>query len=209
MKITTKEFIEMLKKADPKGDGFIRLVGGIPIAAEAKEGYWDGPFTYIDDNNNFVTSINGYKVDIHQLDLDDWVSNQVNIHDPNNWENIKSKIKFEFDGYSRSQKDREDSILSSAKESWETMAKIKRSHFNKSLEEMRLNAKKGWTWFQNKLVDTEGKLHHYYTWKIFDENKISQGGSNVHMTECVQKSGEWEKLDNGVLEGYYQWVYKL
>ena len=82
--------------------------------------------------------------------------------------------------------------------------------YNASLEEMRENGKKGWKWFQNKLVDTEsGYYHHYYTWKIFDENDKSMGPSNPHMTESIQESGEWEKLDNNVMEGYYEWKFKI
>lgn len=27
------------------------------------------------------------------------------------------------------------------------------------------------------------------------------------MTECVMKSGEWERKDNNKKEGYYEWVF--
>ena len=62
---------------------------------------------------------------------------------------------------------------------------------------------------ENKDVDKNEipNMHYYYTWKIFDENGIGQG-SNVHQTESIQKSGLWEKLDNRVKKGYYQWVLK-
>ena len=69
------------------------------------------------------------------------------------------------------------------------------------------NSNKGWTWFQNKMVDSERGMHVYYTWEIFDENGKSQG-SNLHMTESVQLSGLWEKLDNNVKPGFYQWILK-
>lgn len=72
---------------------------------------------------------------------------------------------------------------------------------------MKENANKGWTWFQNKKVDTERGMHIFYTWKIYDENG-KEKGSNVWMTESVQDSGLWERVDNGVNEGYYQWIYK-
>jgi len=207
--MTTKEFIEMLQKEDPTGEGHIRMHGGVPKYAESKPGYWDGPYQYIDKDGNFVTSINGYKVDIRCVDLDDFVSDETDMHDINNWEDIESKIKFEFGGYAdpNQRREKEKAIIESARETWEEMRGIQVTSYNRGLEEMRANAEKGWSWFQNKLVDTEGRMHHYYTWKIYDENGKDQG-SNVWHTESIKKSGEWERVDNNVLPGYYQWIKK-
>lgn len=76
----TKDFIKMLQKADPEGEGYVRLPwGGAPWFAEAKEGYWDGPYQYLEDidpnkpnlhKKRLVTSTEGYKVDIHVLEFD-------------------------------------------------------------------------------------------------------------------------------------------
>ena len=76
----TKDFIKMLQEADPEGEGYVRLPwGGAPWFAEAKEGYWDGPYEYLEDINpdkpslhkkRWVTSTLGYKVDIHALEYD-------------------------------------------------------------------------------------------------------------------------------------------
>lgn len=79
--MTTNEFIEMLRKADPKGDGHVRLPGdGVPIFGETKEGYWDGPYQYLEYTENkspydavLVTTTKGYKVDIHVMDFDNIV----------------------------------------------------------------------------------------------------------------------------------------
>ena len=204
----TKEFIEMLQKADPEGEGHIRLYGGVPKYAESKAGYWDGPYQYIDNEGNFVTSISGYKVDILCVDLDEFVSNLTDMHDPQNWEDIEKKIKFEFGGYANSGQrgEKEKAILESARSSWEEMLGIEISSFNRSTDEMRKNAQNGWSWFQNKLIDSDNpSMHHYYTWKIFDKDGKTQG-SNPWNTEGVQKSGEWKKYDNDVLPGYYQWI---
>ena len=72
------------------------------------------------------------------------------------------------------------------------------------------NAKKGWTWFQNKKVDGDDKpnWYIYYHWKVYNE-KGKEEGSCVHNTESVLKSGDWEKVDNKKKKGYYQWIYKL
>jgi hypothetical protein len=78
--LKTKNFIKMLQEADPKGEGYIRLPGGgAPYFADAKEGYWDGPYQYLEidetkkhkyDDSVLVTSTKGYKVDIHTMDID-------------------------------------------------------------------------------------------------------------------------------------------
>ena len=47
--MTTSQFIKMLQEADPSGEAHIRMDGGIPLFAELKPGYWDGPYEYIDE----------------------------------------------------------------------------------------------------------------------------------------------------------------
>ena len=200
----------MLQEEDPTGEGHIRMSGGVPFAAISKEGYWDGAYQYIDSDGNFVTSTRDYKVDIYCKDIYDFVSDMVDMHDPDNFEKIKSKFKFELDYANAEQrKEKEESVFKEVKVAWDQDIEIELRLYNKSLDEMRQNAKLGWKWFQNKLVDTVGKEHHHYTWKIFDENNKSMGGSNLHMTECVLNSGEWEKLDNNIIEGYYEWRLKI
>ena len=204
--MTTNEFIKMLQKADPFGNGHIRLSGGFPVSAQMKEGYWDGPYSFIDKDGNYVTSIEGYKVDVTTQDIEDYVE-QFAYNDSLSWEDIKKKIVFKFDPYSNkeSRDSRSESILKEAKEAWDRVKEVRNKHSKQSLDEMRENADKGWNWFQNKLVDIEKGFHIYYTWHIYDETGKQQG-SNPHSTECVQKSGEWERLDDGVKEGYYHWV---
>jgi len=204
----TKDFIKMLQEADPSGEGYIRMSGGVPMFAELKEGYWDGPFTYLDEDGNFVTSINGYKIDIWCLEIDDFVEEYFDLHDPDNWEKIKSKFKFEFGGYCvKKQRDEKiERILSRAKESYNEQYEIHKKLYDDALAEMIENAKKGWKWYQNKEVDNKQEFY-YYGWKIIDEKgKVDR--SNVYMTESVMESKLWEKVDNGEIEGYYQWVFK-
>jgi hypothetical protein len=208
----TKDFIKMLQNADPSGEAHVRIDGGIPYYAELKPGYYDGAYSYIDEEGNYVYTTQGDKVDIYQKDIEDFVHDCFNLHDPkrNTWESIKDKFKFSL-GYSieAQRKERENVILNEAKEAYDSIKEIEQSSFDRSLEEMKNNAIKGWVWFQNKDVDKDEKpnYHVYYTWKIYDENKKEQG-SNVWMTQCVQKSGFWEKLDNNVKPGYYEWVCK-
>jgi hypothetical protein len=207
----TKDFIKMLQEADPSGEAHVRMEGGIPCFAELKPGYWDGSYTFIDEDGNFVTSIKDVKVDIYTMSIDDFVERHFNYHDPNSWDKIKEKFKFELGGYCiKEQRDEKaESVLKSAKEAYDEWYDISKTHYEKALEEMQENSKKGWTWFQNKKVDSDEKpnMHHYYTWKVYDKDKKEQG-SNLHNTECIQHSGLWEKIDNRVKEGYYQWILK-
>jgi|SRR6185312_12673712 len=213
--MTTKKFIEMLRKADPTGEGHIRMSGGIPTFAVAKEGYWDGPYTYLDDDGNYVLSIQGYKVDISTTDLYDFVINNMEhyyykFHDKNEeWGKIKSKFKFEIGGYANASQrnERADNLLKEAKEYFDEWYDHQLKNGEETIQKMIDNANKGWTWFQNKLVDTEGGMHHYYTWKVIKENGENDG-SCIHNTMVIQKSGLWKRVDNNVKPGYYQWILK-
>ena len=200
----TKDFIAMLQKEDPTGEGYIRMYGGIPRYAMAKEGYYDGPYNYIDKEGNYVTSIKGYKVDIYCEDITDFIEK----HFEEGWKEIEKKFKFEFNGYVNGAPDRKSEILKRAKKEYDEYKEAYDEIDEKDKQEMITNADKGWKWFQNKEIDgKEPMMHYYYTWLIFDEQD-KEKGSNVHMTKCVQKSGLWERLDNNVKPGYYQWIYK-
>jgi len=204
--MTTKEFIKMLQEADPEGNGHIRMEGGVPIHAIGKEGYWDGPYSYINENGEYVYSTRGYKIDIYWEDVYDFASNQYSRD--KKWEDVEKLFKFELTYANESQrKEREDTILKQAKEAFDSSKEIDDRLFEQGKQKMIENSNKGWTWFQNKMVDSERGMHVYYTWEIFDENGKSQG-SNLHMTESVQLSGLWEKLDNNVKPGFYQWILK-
>lgn len=95
----TKDFIKMLQDADPTGEHHVRINGGFPSFAELVEGYYDGSYNYIDDDGNFVRSNEDSKVDIMIMTLDDFVEKYYDEKDPDNWNKIKSKIKFKLDDY--------------------------------------------------------------------------------------------------------------
>jgi hypothetical protein len=207
----TSEFIKMLQEADPSGEAHIRMEGGVPFAAELKPGYWDGPYSYIDDDGSWNYSTEANKVDIHCTDIDDFVYDQVNTYRIPTWEEIAAKFKFSL-GYSieSQRKERENPILKSAKKSYDSAVEMNRRFETEGEARALENAQKGWTWFQNKLVDDESlrpNMHHYYTWKVYDESGKDQG-SNLYNVQSVYKSGLFERHDNGVKEGYYQWIKK-
>lgn len=207
----TSEFIKMLQEADPSGEAHVRMSGGVPKFAELKAGYWDGPYSYIDEDGNWTYSTEGNKVDIHCIDIDDFVDRQIGSYRIPEWEEVASKFKFNL-GYSieSQRKEREDGILKSAKEAYDDLVEMYRRFESEGEDRALENSDKGWAWFQNKLVDDatlKPNMHHYYTWMVYDENGEKQS-SNPHNVESVYKSGLFERHDNGVKEGYYQWIKK-
>jgi hypothetical protein len=128
----TKEFIKMLQDADPSGEAHIRMEGGIPISAQIKEGYWDGPFSYLDENENYVYSIEGYKVDIYCRDIWDHVDWMVDYDTKTSWEEVEKTFKFELGGYAlkESRDDKKQRVLDQGKEAYDEIMNI-----NKRIEE--------------------------------------------------------------------------
>lgn len=206
----TKDLIKMLQDADPSGEGYVRMAGGVPYHAEPKNGYWDGPYSYIDDNGNYVYSIEGYKVDLCCKDITDFV--QENVDENTTWEEVERKFIFKLGGYATKEQhdQRAESILKEAKEAFEFVSKLEKDSLQKSINDAVQRLKEGWRHFQNKDVDKDEKpnIHKYYTWKFKNHEGKYDGGSNLYMTEGLQKSDLFERIDNNAEPGYYEWILK-
>ena len=202
----TKDFIKMLQNEDPSGECHIRINGKMPDYVENKPGYWDGPYTYLDEDDNYVLSTVGDKIDICTMGIEEFVQENTDI----SWEELKNKFKFDLT-YSNpnNHKERMDFIINKAKKIYDEIKEINDKIYSDSLIVMRENAKKGWKWFQNKDVDKNEtpNYHIYYTWKIYND-KDKEENSNVYNTQSIQQSGEWIKKDNNIKKGYYEWIYK-
>ena len=95
--MTTAEFIELLKLADPQGDSHIRINGKeVPINIHKLPGYYDGGYSYIDDIGNFVYSKENSKVDVIMLDIYDYVENLIDDNENITWEEVKNKFHFKL-----------------------------------------------------------------------------------------------------------------
>lgn len=202
----TKDLIKMLQEEDPSGEGHVRMGdGGVTWYAEGKPGYYDGSYQYLDEDGNFVTSTQGYKIDLRGFDLYDFIER----HEDESWEDLKKRFVFDIGNHHpQRQEEKKERLLKRAKKEYDDMKQMRDQLYQKSFEEMLINADKGWTWFQNKGIDGDMPgMHYHYTWKIFDENDKSQG-SNIHNTESIVKSGEWTRVDNNVMENHYQWIKK-
>lgn len=115
----------MLQEADPTGEGFIRLGDGIPIFAEPKEGYWDGPFAYIDENGNYIQSTKGYKIDIYAWSISEFVEQHFDFNDPNNWEYIKGMIKSDTTYANKADRDdKHDKLVSRGKKMYDELVAV-------------------------------------------------------------------------------------
>lgn len=209
----TKDFIKMLQEADPSGEGYLRMSGGVPIMAEPKEGYWDGSYYFIDENGNFVTSTQHYKIDIHQLDLEGFVSDFVESNGEANcqWEKLRNKLIFDIGNHAEiRQQEKKESVYKRAKAEFDDCVALYQKLDKQNLENILEHEKEGWVWFQNKEVDNKElkfNNHYYYTWKIYDKTGKEQW-SCVANTAQVMKSGLFERLDNNKKVGYYEWILK-
>lgn len=68
-----KDLIKELQEADPTGECHVRCGGGGAVFfAEHKEGYWDGPYQYI-ENDEFYISAEHDKVDVQSINWQDWI----------------------------------------------------------------------------------------------------------------------------------------
>jgi hypothetical protein len=124
-----------------------------------------------------------------------------------NWEEMKKHIRVEYTYLDGGKSER--GFMNVAEKECKEYKDMKDQFYQEGYKQMTENAKKGWTWFQNKKVDGKDKPNYYiyYNWKVYDENGKDQG-SCIRNTESVQKSGDWERVDNKKKKGYYQWIYK-
>lgn len=120
----TKEFIKMLQEADPTGEAYIRMSDGVPFAAELKPGYYDGPYSYVDENDNWVVSARNPKIDIAYMDLEEWAYLQGERG--KSWGEVQEKIKFEFEIYIGGAKDKEKRTFETAKRGYDEYLEMDR-----------------------------------------------------------------------------------
>ena len=100
----TKELIKMLQEEDPDGESHIRINGDPIIFVDKKPGYWDGPYSYLETENNkhvWVQSTKGSKVDINTLDLFDFAELYKG-----DWKEMKNHIRIEYDYLDDGEKER-------------------------------------------------------------------------------------------------------
>jgi len=200
----TKEFIEILQKADPSGEAHIRMPdGGIPYYAELKPGYWDGPYSYLDENGKWIYTIEGNKVDVWQRDKYDFVWEIVEDTNPwiitkeEAWELVKSKFDVRMGGYAiESQRnDRVDGFFKGVKEPFEDAWEHHRPHWDVWLEKDIEKVKKGYRFFQR---EESLRINEFI---IMNDKGKFEVGTNYGTSRPIYDSGKFIRSDKPI-SGY-------
>lgn len=192
----TPDFIKMLQEGDPKGECHVRLPGGIPEHVEIKEGYYDGPYTYIDSDGNFVMTEKGLKLDVYCTELEDFV-----------WEEDNDDKKIIID-LPKGQKEKvEARIEKMRKKRNDCLKELLYEHTFHVLDMMR----QGW-----KVVQPKSKPigHYNVMWYVKDLSKFVEKGDpyyirnknqdNLCQGDCgaILESGLFEHIEK---EGLIEW----
>lgn len=190
----TKDFIKMLQEADPSGEAYVRIDGGAPAYAWLKEGYWDGPYAYLDENGVYVKSTAGMKVDIYTRTPEDII---WDCH--GDMDEIRKRIRIEYT-YLNDDRQKEfwkyvEEEAKTAKE-WDEKSKVEffEKHVKPTMDS-------GYIIIQDK----DDPIGHYHVTKYF--NPITGEKESMMQGEChvVLKSGKFESIEK---EEYIQWVLK-
>lgn len=214
--MTTKEFIELLQKEDPEGTSHIRMSGGIPTFAEMKAGYWDGPYSYINEDGKWVYTISSSKVDIHCIEPTDMVDDALHgvlWYEPQDkeelWKKVRDMFVFELGGYAvpEQRKEREDSFLKPVREHFDWYFDYEVDTWKKHLEDVVKLYKDGCRFYRKKDV---GKMIYHDGWKFINKQDSKRVGSaNLAHTYPILNSGKFEQVqcDKWLMGDYYE--YKL
>lgn len=175
----TKDIIKELQEIDPSGETHVRFQSGELIGFERKEGYYDGAYTYKDDQDRFVITDKGEKIDAYFEEISDMIWEYKG-----NLEEIENKIVVDL-----SKKDARKDFLERV---IKPEAEKAREWHRKSLEEFTFKVlkkiKEGWIVTQP--LDTKiGHLNYMYFEKDDKKEKMCQG-------ECdaVLNSGFFELI---------------
>ena len=211
--MTTKEFIKMLQEADPDGNAHVRMSGGVPVWAEHKEGYWDGPYSYINEEGKWVHTIANSKVDISCKEPTDMVEealrgiNWFEAQDKEKlWQMVKDMFIIDMNGYADAKQRQEkiDSYLKHVKEHFDWYYKYEIETWVVYLEKVVDLYKNGCRFYRKKEV---GKMIYYEGWKFVNKKDSKNiGHANLAHTYPILKSGLFEQIqcDKLFMKDYYE-----
>lgn len=118
----TKNLIRILQEADPSGELHVRLSNGSTVSYALKnEGYYDGYYSYIDGDGNFVITKEGYKIDLYEIDEDLFI--ELNVGRKTKWSDIEEK--FIFKSIPEEEKER---ILTKAKKTFKEIKELDKKY---------------------------------------------------------------------------------
>lgn len=207
--MTTEDFIKILQKEDPSGKAHIRLHGGIPMGAELKPGYWDGPYSYINEQGQYVHTMKGEKVDIWCVEPEDFVWDNEMGYCPYKdnreeaWEKLKTLFVLEYTNSIKEQRDeKERNFFKDIEDNFKEYVDYRIASSIRYTDEVVKKAKDGWKFFQKKFDEK----YNWYKWDIIDENgKKEFGGANLATSQPILLSGKFVSYDRG---DYLEWTLK-
>jgi hypothetical protein len=181
----------MLQEQDPDGKCHVRLPGGIPDYAIKKEGYYDGSYTYLDHNGNYVISDKGFKIDVYCIELEDFLWD-----DHNDNKRVIIDIK---------DKERKKAIQNEIKKIQVERDKCRRGLLYEHVFRVMEKIKEGWKIVQPALTVVG---HYNVMWYVRDISKFVDKGN-----PCDIRSGNQDNLCQGdcgaVLEsGFFKWIVR-
>lgn len=153
----TNKLIELLQKADPDNECHVRF-GGAITDVERKEGYWDGPYSYINEKKQYVISTRGDKIDIHCIDAENFIWTRDGDY---------SDIILDLEGYSgETLKNKKESYLKSFKESSDDFKRLDKQLRQQFFFEVVEKLQKGWRIREDKDKKRWNKLQMNFVNKI-------------------------------------------
>jgi len=196
----TKEFIEILQKADPSGEAHIRMPdGSIPYYAELKPGYYDGPYSYLDENGKWIYTTNGMKVDVYSCEKYSFAWDLVGETNP--WvvteEEAWNHVKKHFDVtttyfYEKDRLERTEGFFKEVREAFDDAFPFHIRHWNQSLDEVIEKAKNGWKFYQR---EDSKRINEFI---VIDDKGNIQVGTNYATSRPLYDSGKFTRSKNGI-----------
>lgn len=186
----TKDFIKLLQEADPSGEAHLRMCDGVPIYVILKEGYWDGPYSYLDEDGRYVDSTQGSKIDVYFKEPEDIVSEVIDDWNPYEdsedglWEKVKDRFKFDYSYLPESTEEKKERFFSRLAKHFEWYLEFQKESWDNNLKEVLQKYKDGWKFYQEKDEGPNG----YYSWIIIDSDGKNKGAC-MAITYPILKSG--------------------
>ena len=212
----TKDLIELLRNADPTGEGYIMLDEyDVPLFLEYKIGYWDGAYSYLDETGRMVVSTKDSKFDLYCKGVEDvvWddldgkvdaerfkcVESDTPFHFDKDhwWERLKEAFKFD----SSVTDDMKAKLLKKAEELYDRWVSYRRESDAEWEERTLKEHADGIRFFQAKEVDQHGYRHFF---SEPDPHK-GRGGLCSGTISVLLYSGLFKKLE---LEDRTEFVLK-
>lgn len=191
----------MLQDADPSGEAYVRLpCGGAPHFAWKKEGYWDGAYSYYDQETKTMhTTTKGNKVDIYTINYDSIIWDEDGDMDK-----IRKRVQLDHGNFSfkKQQNDKDGRIWNYIEKEAEFVRKYDQQFLKEWYENViyKYYDEEGFIEIRQPIDSKIGQYHHMTAYFIdAPPKKLNQGECGI-----LIRSGHFypKKMDE-----YYVWMH--